>query len=126
VSAGLGARPGRGADERAIRIAPEFGVSLAEHSASPLTKAMIEDADVIFIMDGVNEARLLMRYPQAHEKLLLLGSFAPQRPAADEIPDPYNGDDDAIRQCFKVISCCVTQVLDILGLAEKSGGVGRT
>jgi protein-tyrosine-phosphatase len=126
TSAGLDARPGRGADERAIRIAPEFGISLAGHASSPLTKAMIEDADVVFVMDGVNEARLLVRYPQARKKLLLLGRFAPQRMVADEIPDPYNADDNAIRQCYEVISSCVTQVLSSLGLAENSGRVGRT
>jgi protein-tyrosine phosphatase len=120
VSAGLDARSGRGADERAIRIAPEFGVSLAEHAACALTKPMIEDADVVFVMDRVNEARLLARYPQARKKLLLLGSFAPQRLVADEIPDPYNADDNAIRQCYEVISRCVNQVSSCLGLAENS------
>jgi protein-tyrosine-phosphatase/predicted ATP-grasp superfamily ATP-dependent carboligase len=126
VSAGLDTRPGRGADERAIRIAPEFGVSLAEHAACALTKAMIEDADVVFVMDGVNEARVLALYPQARKKLLLLGRFTPQRLVADEIPDPYNSDDNAIRKCYEVISCCVTQVSSSLGLAENSGRVGRT
>ena len=126
VSAGLDARSGRAADERAIRIASEFGVSLAEHVASPLSKAMIEDADVVFVMDRVNEARLLMRYPQARKKLLLLGSFAPKRLVADEIPDPYNADENAIRRCYEVISCCVTQISSSLGLAENSGRTGRT
>jgi protein-tyrosine-phosphatase len=68
----------------------------------------------------------LVRYPQARKKLLLLGRFAPQRMVADEIPDPYNADDNAIRQCYEVISSCVTQVLSSLGLAENSGRVGRT
>lgn len=126
VSAGLNAQPGRGADARAIRIAREFGVSLADHMASPLTTAMIDDADVIFVMDGVNEARLLRRFPQACQKTLLLGSFAPQRQVADEIPDPYNEDDNALLRCYEVISGCVTQVSTSLSLAENRGKVSRT
>ena len=119
VSAGLHARPGRAADERAIRIAWEFGVSLAGHEAALLTEAMIEEADLVFVMDGINEARLLSRYPRARKKLVLLGAFAPQRPAGDEIPDPYNEDDQAIRQCYETISHCVMQVCGELGLGGK-------
>ena len=110
VSAGLNAKRGRGADPRAIRVAQDFGVSLEEHTASPLTAAMIDDADVIFIMDGVNEARLLFRFPQARKKAVLLGGFASRPQVADEIPDPYEGNENTIRRCFEVISDCVTRV----------------
>ena len=126
VSAGLNARPGRAADARAIRVAREFGVSLADHTASALTTPMIDGADVIFVMDAVNEARLLFRFPQASQKTLLLGSFAPQRRAAAEIPDPYHEDDKAILRCYEVIRRCATQVSTRLGLADNSGKVGRT
>ncbi len=124
VSAGLNAKPGRAADARAIRVAGESGVSLAEHKACPLTTKMIDDADVVFVMDGINEARLLHRFPQARRKTVLLGAFAPQRQVEDEIADPYNEDENAIRQCYAVISGCVTQVSKCLGLAEKSRKVG--
>lgn len=116
VSAGLHARPGRAADERAMRIASEFGVSLARHEAALLTEAMIEEADVVFVMDRINEARLLFRYPRARKKLLLLGAFAAQRPDGDEIPDPYNEDEQAIRECYETISHCVAQIAGELGL----------
>jgi protein-tyrosine-phosphatase len=120
-SAGLHAQAGRGADERAIRIAADFGVTLAKHSAEPLNAAMIEEADVVFVMDGVNEARLLYRFPQARGKLLRLGAFAPHRLFADEIIDPYEKGDAEIRQCFDVISSCVAQVCRRLGSFPNSG-----
>lgn len=124
ASAGLDAKPGRPADARAIRVAGEFGVSLAEHKACLLTTMMIDDADVVFVMDGINEARLLHRFPQARKKTMLLGAFAAQRQFGDEIPDPYNEDEDAIRQCYAVITGCVTQVSTRLGLVENSRKVG--
>jgi protein-tyrosine-phosphatase/predicted ATP-grasp superfamily ATP-dependent carboligase len=126
VSAGLHAKPGRGADARAIRVAKEFGISLAEHAASSLTAAMIDDADVVFVMDGINEARLLSRFPHARRKTLLLGGFAPERQFADEIPDPYDGDDNAIRQSYEVIYRSVRQIAIRLGLAESPRKVGTT
>ena len=127
ASAGLNARPGRYADSRAIQIAPEFGVSLATHEASVLTDVMIEEADVIFVMDAVNEAQLLSRYPKAKKKLRLLGGFFTSRLAGGEIPDPYAGDDHTIRRCYEVIVCCVEQISRRIGIAEHvSVGAGRT
>lgn len=114
-SAGLHAREGRRADERAIRIAADFGVSLEQHIAEPLNAAMIDESDVIFVMDAVNEARLLHRFPQARGKLLSLGAFSPDRLFADEIIDPYEKGDREIRACYDVIVSCVAQVSQRLG-----------
>lgn len=127
ASAGLHARPGRYADRRAIQVAREFGVSLATHEAGVLTDMMIEEADVIFVMDAVNEAQLLSRYPEAKKKLRLLGGFFTSRLVGDEIPDPYAGDDHTIRECYEVILSCVEQVSRRIVIAEHmSVRAGRT
>jgi protein-tyrosine-phosphatase/predicted ATP-grasp superfamily ATP-dependent carboligase len=109
-SAGLHAVKGRRADCRALRIAPEFDVTLDQHAATPLTEEMVREADVIFVMDGLNEARFLHRFPEAREKVRLLGAFAP-RPAPDcEIPDPYEGSEQDVRDCYHALEACVSQI----------------
>lgn len=114
-SAGTHARAGRQADERAIRVAAEFGVDLESHAAAPLTEETIERADLILAMDAVNEARLLQRFPAAREKLRLLGEFAPRPLPSDEIPDPYTGDERDIRECYRTIEECVARLGECLG-----------
>lgn len=118
ISAGLNAGPGTNADPRAIRIAGEFGVSLETHTSTAVTAEMIEGADAIFVMDGINEARLISQFPHAREKTFLLGSFSPKRLSQDEIADPYKGDDGAIRRCYDIISLCTAELVAYLGLVE--------
>lgn len=105
-SAGVGAIPGRPADPRARRIAAALGVSLEEHRSQPVTRALVDEADLILAMDLLNEARLLARFPSAAGRLRLLGEFDPN-PGRAEIPDPYlQGDSDA-EQCFLRVARCV-------------------
>jgi len=87
-SAGLEARPGREADARAVAAGRELGVDLASHKAQPLTPQLVDGAHVIFVMDRLNEAKLLARFPNARTKLRRLGALA-ARGSSDIIPDPY-------------------------------------
>jgi protein-tyrosine-phosphatase/predicted ATP-grasp superfamily ATP-dependent carboligase len=100
ASAGTSAKPG-GADPRACEVATEFGITLESHRTQPLTADVIRRADVIFVMDFLNEAELLGRYPEAAPKVFLLGENA-QRLGSEpaEIKDPYNGDIADIRRCY--------------------------
>ena len=88
ISAGLDARPGRQADPRAIAAAELLGVDLRGHRAQPLTHELTEDAAVIYVMDRLNEARLLARFPGAARKLRRLGALA-IADGDDTIADPY-------------------------------------
>ena len=74
ISAGLNAKPGKPADPRAVQLAPTFGVSLASHRATLLDADLIDHTDAIFVMDRINEAKLLAAFPQAAAKLHLLGA----------------------------------------------------
>lgn len=112
-SAGIEAKVGQRADERAIRIAAEFGVDLTSHVTAPISQVALELADLVLVMDTLNEARLLHRFPLAWGRLRLLGEFAPRPLESCEIPDPYTGDEDSIRQCYRIIDECVR------GLAER-------
>jgi len=108
-SAGVGTIPGRPADPRARRIADTLGVSLEEHRSQPVTRALVDEADVILAMDLLNEARLLARFPSAEGRLRLLGEFDPH-PGRAEIPDPYLQDPTDAEQCFLRVARCVEQM----------------
>lgn len=110
-SAGLHARAGRGAEKCAVRVAREFGVCLECHVATELTPEIVALADLIFVMDALNEARFLSRFPQARGKLFLLGAFAPKALPYDEIPDPYGGSEQAVRECFRNLDTCIAEAV---------------
>lgn len=107
VSAGLYAQPGKPADPRAVVVANEFDISLQEHRAQTLTADMVRNADAIFAMDLKNEVKILTHYPAAEKKLFMMIAFAGDQPPATEIRDPYFGDLEETRRCFKLLSTCV-------------------
>jgi protein-tyrosine-phosphatase/predicted ATP-grasp superfamily ATP-dependent carboligase len=104
ISAGLHARPGNNADPRARAAAAEFGVSLEEHRAQPLTQEMVNHADVIFAMDFRNLVELLAQFPKA-KKIFMLSNYGQSEQR--EIPDPYFGDQDEVRRCYKTVEICI-------------------
>lgn len=113
-SAGLEARPARGADTRALMVARRFGVSLEDHRARALTHEMVEQADVIFVMDSLTEAGVLGRFPRAACKVFLLGVYADGESQPTEIMDPYDGDGADIHRCYEVIQSSIRRlVLDL-------------
>ena len=111
-SAGVAAKDGRGADSLALTLAPAFGVSLDDHRAQSLTDELIRSSDALFVMDYLNEARLLARFPEARRKTWLLGAFDPDHSrSSTEIADPYGKGEEAVRGCFLRLNRCVEQLV---------------
>ncbi|OLE66884.1 MAG: hypothetical protein AUG09_05310 [Acidobacteria bacterium 13_1_20CM_2_68_7] len=107
-SAGLYARRGQRADPRARRAARLLGVDLEGHRARPVTRALIERADLIVPMDSLIEADLRGRYPRAAHKIALLHTGdGDSRRRPIEIADPYDGDEAEIRRCYELLRSCV-------------------
>jgi protein-tyrosine phosphatase len=99
-SAGTHAVDGRPADPRGIVVAQLLGVHLDTHRARRLCGEQVAAADLILAMDFVNEAEIVARFPEAGDKVVLLGRFGP---GPVQIPDPFMGDEEAIRGAFQQI-----------------------
>jgi len=107
-SAGLGCIEGRPADPRAIRLARTYGVNLNRHHAQHPHSEMIEKSDAIFVMDYRNLAMFLDRWPEMKSRIFLMGDFIDGN-TDREIPDPYEEDGQAFKDCYA----------DLLGACEK-------
>jgi len=119
ASAGLSARPGREADARAVAAGQTFGVDLREHRAQPLTRELVDAASVIYVMDRLNEAQTLARFPDATSKVRRLGALALTNDG-DVIPDPYVLDAAAVASVAERIDRATLQLMR--ELARRAGG----
>ena len=118
-SAGLHAIPGKAAHPWALAAAEELGVSLANHRAKLITTDVVKSADAIFTMDFQNKAEMITRFPTAKHKIVMLSSYAEGPERYREIFDPYFGDLDATRRCFKVIRTCVLNLTSALSAHDR-------
>jgi protein-tyrosine phosphatase len=110
-SAGLHAVPGNQAHPWAQTAASEMGISMGTHRAKLLTTEMVEQADAVFAMDLQNMAELLNLYPRFEDKLFMLAAYTGQHHPLKEIPDPYFGDLEATRQCYRLLRDCVQNLV---------------
>ncbi len=117
-SAGLSAKPGREADPRAFEAGRSLGVDLASHRAQPLTQALVDDAHVIFVMDRLNEAQVLARFPNARGKLRRLGTLALAE-GSDVIADPYTEDVAAVVAAAERIDRATAILASLLNEARR-------
>jgi len=117
-SSGTSAREGAPADPRGIEAARAMGLELDSHRAGRLTDRQMEQADLVIVMDYLNEADVVARYPKAAGKVRLLGSFIGNgRPS--EIADPYTGSPEDVVTSFQMIAHAVDALSTTLSLAGR-------
>ncbi len=120
-SAGLNATPGKRAHPWAIAAAQDFGISLEGHQATLLTRAMVDQADAIVAMDVQNQVEFLSRYPDASGKFFLLGAYSGSKTGAIEIRDPFFGNLDETRRCYRLLQKCTQNLADSLDRKSPCG-----
>jgi protein-tyrosine phosphatase len=118
-SAGLHAIPGLSAHPSGQVAANELGISLADHQAKLLTAEMIEKADAIFAMDFQNLSELLTLYPESKNKIFMLSAYADD-PRIHEISDPFFGDIETARRCYRLLQTCVQNLVTSLTPSSSS------
>jgi protein-tyrosine-phosphatase len=101
VGAGTHATAGRAAQDSALRVAPAFGVSLADHGAQPLEAVGLTAQDVVVCMDRANEANVIARWAALAPRVFLIGDLgAVPAGAGRDVVDPYARGDEATRVAF--------------------------
>lgn len=90
ASAGVAAYDGQPASENAVKAAAEQGLDLSGHKARRITLEDVADAAHIFVMSEPHKALLSGAVPGAEEKITVM-----------QVEDPFGGDLDVYRSCFK-------------------------
>lgn len=103
-SAGTMAMVGYGADPIAVQIMAERGMDISAHRARTLTEAIAREADLILVMDTLQQQQVSAQYPFVRGKLFRLGEMTKQ-----DIPDPYQQSPEAFHNAFSLIESGVNE-----------------
>lgn len=114
-SAGLDEREGRPPHEMARAAALAGGLlTLETHLSRRLSDAVLSDADLILVMDEVQESEVLLRMPKFTGRVYRLGKWRNAN-----IPNPLLGTGFAGDECLELIRAC----LDDWALRLTAGGL---
>ncbi|HZN61928.1 MAG TPA: Sua5/YciO/YrdC/YwlC family protein [Planctomycetota bacterium] len=102
-SAGTGAVAGAGATVPAIEALRELDVDLSRHESRPLSMALVQDADVVFVMTERHRNLVLEWLPECGPHIKLLD------PRGRDIDDPFGSEAAVYRACAARISESVEQ-----------------
>lgn len=87
-SAGVWASAGRPASPYAIQVMARRGIDIGDHRAHSLTRADVEEADLILVMASEHAEAIETLLPQYKPKIHLLSEMAGRH---HDIPDPAGG-----------------------------------
>lgn len=97
-SAGISAMEGDRASENSIEVCKEVGLNLSDHRSSAVTRAILENASVIFCMTESHRALLHMYFElPKNSPVFLMREFI--EGGTRELPDPFGQDIDIYRNC---------------------------
>jgi protein-tyrosine-phosphatase len=113
ASAGLDAVQGRPAHPTAVQMATTRHIDLASHAARPITRELVAESDLIFVMDIPQLVTLRQRFPEAGTRTFLLTCLAPDTPL--EVADPVDGNDVVFGGCFEHITRATRPLIRALG-----------
>jgi protein-tyrosine phosphatase len=105
ISAGTAAGHGGAAAEEAERAVKKYGADLSRHETRPVTVAMIEEADRVWVMTPRHRKTLVEWMPDHAAKIELLD------PSGKEVDDPIGGSAEFYRVVAKQIHDSLTQRL---------------
>ncbi|EKH6432574.1 TPA: protein tyrosine phosphatase [Klebsiella oxytoca] len=98
-SAGTGALVNHAADESAIKVAIEHGLSLDGHKGRQFTASIGRQYDLILAMEKSHIEQIGRIAPEARGKTMLFGQWIGQK----EIPDPYRKSEEAFASVYILI-----------------------
>jgi protein-tyrosine-phosphatase len=112
ASAGTSAAEGSPASEGAYLVGLEKGLDLSEHSATYLTRAVVERADLILTMSPhhLDRAKALGGEGKVH----LLGGYAGRQGDDAEVEDPFGGELEDYRRTYDHLEPLIADAVERL------------
>ena len=112
-SAGVAAQSGAPASPEAVTILKEAGIDISGHRSRAITSEMVREAMLILAMTRMHREIVLELFPDAGERVVLLGEFTGD-PSLRDIPDPIGGGRSAYLETRDAIVAAMPALLDFL------------
>lgn len=118
-SAGLFAYPGNPPDPKMVAHLSEMGIPIKRHDARQMTRQDVAWADQIMVME--NEHALMIRrlWPEAADKVELLGNYISQGQDPVDIVDPFGRSPYHYRLAQSQITLAVRSLVKRLASGNK-------
>lgn len=112
-SAGTSAPDGMPASYQAVLAMADLDIDMNEHRSQPLSREMVDAADLIVVMTADHESRVTWRFPDAADKIRRLRSFVPEVLADDmDVPDPIGLSDFVYRGIRNDMRVAVVNIIE--------------
>jgi L-threonylcarbamoyladenylate synthase len=114
LSAGLMMADGMAASFETKKLLAEEGIDVSRHRSRRITKDLLNKADIVLVMEGAQEHRILQMHPAVKNRLFLLKEFARVDGNDLNIPDPMGRDMRFYENTFGIIKEAVEKVSQII------------
>lgn len=112
LSGGTYAVQGQKASKNAVDALKEKNIDLSSHRSKPLTKEMVEEADLILTMTKNHKLQIINAMPHVKERVHTLKEFAHGNMETIDISDPYGGNIEVYKSCFHEIENALKDVIE--------------
>ena len=110
-SAGIFAHPDAKINPMAQKQLAKRGIDMHDRQSVQVTQQIIDDADLVLAMTASHHRFLVQSYPSSAEKIHLLGDYTNR---ADDVFDPYGGNDQTYDTCAKTIEDMLVILIDMI------------
>lgn len=107
-SAGTFACPNAPAAWQAIETLKQKGINIENHSATLLTKELVDKADIVLTMTNAHRQQVLQLTPDAEHKVFTLGDYVG---VAGDIPDPVGQPLEVYQECAAHLETLINKAL---------------
>lgn len=112
ISAGIIASNGLPASPNAIKVMAEEGIDISNHQTSPLTKNLVEMADIIFVMTQWHKLEVIGLLEEPGKEVYLVKEFTKKSPNNElDIQDPIGKPVEVYRKCRDELKECIPGIL---------------
>ncbi len=125
-SAGTGATPGEGAavHARETMKRPKYGLDIESHQARPLSRELLEGADLVLGMNGGHRKTCGSVHP-SHRRIFTIGEFAG---TGEDVSDPFGQGLEEYEECagqlVQLVDLVVERLIKERAAAQTPGGAG--
>ena len=114
LSAGIMMSAGLEATNETRELLAREGMDVSGHHSQRITKDMIKKADIVLVMEKMQEKRILELVPEAKFRLFLLKEFAKINDNNLDIADPIAKPMEFYEQTFRIIKEAIDKVVEII------------